>query len=255
LILIFHAFAREVGPLRKRLERTARIGHGQVRGLSAELGGRELALIATGIGPARAREVARHAFELFPQPAIAIATGVAGGLLPELAIADLVLADRLLFADSGAAHSVREHVIAGGHLDAVAQALRQARVAFSTGALFTSPHALATGHEKRRAGELSGAIAVDMETAAIAIEAAERGVPFVALRAISDTAGEDLPRVPMLDKEGRVRTGRLAAHLLTHPRDALKIPAMARNLSRATQALADALEAIARGIDVQRPAD
>ncbi len=250
MILIFHAFNRELGPFRRRLRRTSEIAHDDLRGLHAELSGRKLLLVVTGIGPVRAREAARLAFELFPEPALAIGTGVAGALSADLALADLVLADRLLLAEAGAA---REHPIADGHRDAVARALQRARVAFSSGALFTSPHALATGDEKRRTGELSGAIAVDMETAAIAAEAARRGVPFVALRAIIDTVDEELPRVPIMDKEGRLRPARAAAHLLTHPRDTFRIPAMARSLSRATRALADALEAIALGIDALPP--
>jgi adenosylhomocysteine nucleosidase len=245
LILVFHAFAREVAPFRKRLARISRLGLGEFSALRGEIGGREIALIATGIGPARARDAALRAFDLFENPAIAIGTGVAGGLSPELAIADLVLADRLLLAETVAPHGGREHAVAVAHRQSAARALNQAGIEFTVGALLTLPRAAATGEEKRRAREQSGAIAVDMETAAIAAEAAARGIPFIALRAISDTADEELPRIPMLDKRGRVRTARLAAHLLTHPRDALKIPSMARNLSQAAQVLADALEAIA----------
>jgi adenosylhomocysteine nucleosidase len=39
----------------------------------------------------------------------------------------------------------------------------------------------------------AGSAAVDLETAAVAKVAARRGVPYIAVRAISDTAGESLP--------------------------------------------------------------
>ncbi len=47
--------------------------------------------------------------------------------------------------------------------------------------------------DKRALGLVSGAAALDMESAALALVAREKAVPFVVLRTISDLAGEDLP--------------------------------------------------------------
>ena len=63
-------------------------------------------------------------------------------------------------------------------------ALDAAGIRYTRGALLTVKYALATGAEKRLAAEHTGAVAVDMETAVIAFEAAARGIPFVAMRTI-----------------------------------------------------------------------
>jgi adenosylhomocysteine nucleosidase len=47
--------------------------------------------------------------------------------------------------------------------------------------------------EKEHLGRLSGAIALDMESAAIGSVARAQGVPFAVIRTVSDVAREDLP--------------------------------------------------------------
>jgi len=73
--------------------------------------------------------------------------------------------------------------------------------------------------EKRDLAARSGALAVDMESAAIAAAAAARSVPFLAIRAILDPVEEDL-RIAFdqfLDHRGEPRPGSLARYLFAHP--------------------------------------
>jgi len=109
---------------------------------------------------------------------------------------------------------------------------------------------LATGAEKRRAKKSTGAIAVDMETAAIAAEAAARGIPFVAIRAVLDAVDDEVVGAAMADQDGNVRPLAATSYLLRNPAALLKLPRMIRNLSRATAAIADALTAIAHDGEV-----
>ncbi|MFQ5935375.1 MAG: phosphorylase [Acidiferrobacterales bacterium] len=66
----------------------------------------------------------------------------------------------------------------------------------------------------------TGAVVVDMESAAVARVAKTRGLPFLVIRAISDSAGRRLPSALMdaLDHYGQVRRGRLARAILREPR-------------------------------------
>ena len=61
--------------------------------------------------------------------------------------------------------------------------------------------------------------AVDLESAAFAAAAAARGLPWLILRAISDTATEALPPLlnRCLDEGGAIRRGLLAARLFSQP--------------------------------------
>jgi len=64
----------------------------------------------------------------------------------------------------------------------------------------------------------SGAVAVDMESAAVAAVAQERALPFLAVRAIADPADMALPSAVMraADAHGRINRPVLLAHTLLH---------------------------------------
>jgi adenosylhomocysteine nucleosidase len=242
LIVLFYAFAREIAPLRRRTVERHPIAHPHLHGIRARLHGRELAMIATGIGHARATRTAAHALEEFPGAEMVIATGVAGALSEELRPGDLVLTE-LVVAEALGEDIPRETAIAREHLDSAAAALAARQLRHVRGAMLTAGRVLPGAREKAAARSRTGAVAVDMETAALAAEAARRGVPFVSLRAILDAVGDEIVG-PRIDETGRVRALATAGGLIRNPAALFKIPRMMKNLSVATAALADALEAI-----------
>jgi len=176
---------------------------------------------------------------------LVIGTGVVGALSSGLKPGDLILSDRIMTIDGDGQLSERVITVSESHLRAVGRSLASAGIAYSTGAILTSHRVLATGAEKRRAKESTGAIAVDMETAAIAAEAAVRGLPFVAIRAVLDEVDDEVVGAEMADADGNVRPFAATSYLIRNPATMLKLPKMIRNLSRATAAIADALTAIA----------
>ena len=246
MILIFYAFAREIAPFRRRLRNRQALEHRDLRGLRGELGTTEIAAIATGIGLKRSRDAARRAFELYPRAEIAIGTGVAGALTDTLAPGDLILADRVMAHRSATSEHEHLSTIDAVHLSNLGGILQRAGLSFSSGAILSSHRVLPGSAEKRLARERSGAIAVDMETASLAEEAAERNVPFACLRAIIDQLDDEVVAAGLADESGEVKALAATAHLIRNPGDLLKLPRMMRNLNRATRSLADALEAIAR---------
>jgi hypothetical protein len=76
------------------------------------------------------------------------------------------------------------------------------------GDLLSVPAALESPAEKRAAAAATGAVAVDMESAAIAAVAERARVPFLALRVVVDGADDALPRgaEQWIDEQGRTRT-------------------------------------------------
>jgi adenosylhomocysteine nucleosidase len=245
LILIFYAFAREIAPFKRRLRNRAPLALDGLQGFRAEIDGKQYAVVGHGIGYRRATETSRRTFELIPGAELVIGTGVVGALSSGLKPGDLVLSDRVL-SIHGDGEAAEEVIVAGdANRHAAAHALATAGIAYSTGAILTSHRVLATGAEKRRAKESTGAIAVDMETAAIAAEAAARGLPFVAIRAVLDEVDDEVVGAAMADADGNVRPIAATAYLLRNPGTTLKLPRMMRSLSRATAAIADALTAIA----------
>jgi adenosylhomocysteine nucleosidase len=245
LILLFYAFAREIAPFKRRLRKHAPLALDGLQGFRAEIGGKEFVVVGHGIGHQRATETARRAFKMMPNPELVIGTGVVGALSSGLKPGDLVLSDRILTIHGDG--QVAEQAMPPGdaHIRAAGRSLASAGIAYSSGAILTSHRVLATGAEKRRAKQSTGAIAVDMETAAIAAEAAARGLPFLAIRAVLDELDDEVVGAAMADANGNVRPLAATSFLLRNPAAMLHLPRMMRNLSRATAAIADALTAIA----------
>jgi len=249
LLLIFYAFDRELAPLRRRVAAPRPLGLGDLRGFRGQMGAVEIAAVHTGIGLARARHSASRTFQLLPAPELVIATGVAGGLTEGLRAGDVILADRVIGETGGA---VTTHAIDREHHRRTAHALRRAGLGYASGPLLSAREMLATPADKRAAKDSSGAIAVDMETAALAEESAARGLGFVSVRTVIDEVGDELAKVK-LDPEGRVRGLATLRYLALNPRALLLLPRTMRNMGLANRSLGAALEAIARDLGAPAP--
>ncbi len=245
MILLFYAFAREIAPFKRRVVRRTPLALDGLHGFRAEIGGKQFAVVGHGIGHQRATETARRAFDLIPGADLVIGTGVVGALSSGLKPGDLVLSDRTMTIHADGHVDEQVTAVGDAQLRAVGRSLAIAGLPYSTGAILTSHRVLTTGAEKRRAKEITGAIAVDMETAAIAAEATVRGLPFVAIRAVLDEVDDEIVGAAMADQDGNVKPLAATSFLLRNPATMLKLPRMIRNLSRATAAIADALTAIA----------
>jgi nucleoside phosphorylase len=244
LILLFYAFAREIAPFKRHLENRRPLEHRELRGFRAARGKTEILAIATGMGLAHARRAARRAFELYPDARLAIGTGVAGALTDGLVPGDLVLADRVMVQHDPMTEA--EHLMTiDGELQAqLGGKLKAAGLRFASGGMLSSQRVLSRGVEKRLAGKKTGAIAVDMETAAIAEQARARGIGFTCLRAIIDQVDEEVVGATLTDPGGEVSVLAATTYLLRNPGDLLKLPRMMANLGRATRSLATGLGAI-----------
>ena len=95
------------------------------------------------------------------------------------------------------------------------------RFRVSVGTLAQSNEVLANPASKARFRRECDAVAVDMESAAIAGQADEAKVPFLALRVVLDPADLHLPRcaVRCVDENGQISTTTLLAGLLRFPGD------------------------------------
>jgi adenosylhomocysteine nucleosidase len=114
---------------------------------------------------------------------------------------------------------------------------------FHAGAIASVERVAQTAAEKRRLKE-TGAIAVEMEAAALLDRARRWGVPFYCVRAVSDTAGEDfvLDLNAARDREGRFQPVRIVAQALRHPLTGIsELLRLRRNAERAVKALGEFL--------------
>lgn len=200
---------------------------GLVCGLRAEaalLARRPRLLVAVGLGPERA---AAEAHDLLRRGARALVSfGTAGGLDPALRAGSLVLPERVV-APGGAILPVDP-----------ALALRLGRRPVQ-GTLASVGAAVVTAAAKAALRAATGAVAVDLESAAVAAVAHDAGVPFAALRVVLDKADRALPPAALagLAPDGGTRPLSVLAALLRRPQDLPGLVALARAQGRALGAL------------------
>jgi adenosylhomocysteine nucleosidase len=89
-------------------------------------------------------------------------------------------------------------------------------------------------------------VAVDMESAYLAEAAEWRGIPFLAIRVVSDTAAEPWARrgSTFLAPDGRIKPTAVAALLLRHPSWTVPMLHLASRLRIATRRLARTIQAL-----------
>jgi adenosylhomocysteine nucleosidase len=199
---------------------------GQARqGLTATLGrlaGEEVALLATGDGPAAAA-AGLEALLAAVRPRRLLVVGVAGGLTPGLAEGALVAARRVVDAGGRAVPrdpdaSWLDAALAGG---AVGGAVISADHIVAGPAARLAVLRQALGGVAAVPGEARPPVAtVDLESAAYARVAAAWSLPYLVVRAVLDTAEEELPLdfEACRDAGGRVSNARVVLRALLRPR-------------------------------------
>jgi hypothetical protein len=117
------------------------------------------------------------------------------------------------------------------------------------GALAHSSVVLSGPAEKAALFLKSGAAAADMESYEVAEVAERRGIPFVALRAIADTAHDTVPSVGIasMGTDGRARVGAAVLGAITHPWQIPGLMRLGAQTARAKEALSELARARAPG--------
>jgi nucleoside phosphorylase len=194
----------------------------------ALLGGGSL-LAVSGIGRAAAEAAARALIESGVSALITF--GMAGGLDPALKPGSVVLPRELISSEG------KRYAACQSWREGVASAVSPLR-AVTEGNLLTSAYAIDTPAEKAAAFHRTGAVAVDMESAAVAEVAAQHNLPFIAARVIVDTAADRLPRaVVAASRGGRVHFGRLLAGMVLAPREIAALFGLAQRYRIAMRSL------------------
>ena len=141
-----------------------------------------------------------------------ISFGVAGGLDPSLKPGDIVLATEVVAGDDRwlAGLSLNEDLIAG-------MALRRRRII--RGGLAGAEEVVVAKARKAALWLQTGAAAVDMESHIAAAYAADAGLPFAALRVISDSAHRSLPSLAKtaIRPDGKVDLRKILSGVARNP--------------------------------------
>ena len=168
-------------------------------------------LAVSGADSARAAESAGRLIAAGAQALLSF--GIAGALSPALRPGRLLLPSRVILPDGGSLETDprwRDGLTAG---------LEGAGLEAEAGPLLGSAKAVTTPQAKAALFERHGALAVDMESHAVAAAAQATGLPFLVLRSVADPAERALPGWAMTatGADGRVKLGTAITALCRRP--------------------------------------
>ena len=137
--------------------------------------------------------------------------GLAGGLAPALRPGDVVMATHVTAGDA-------QYDISFDWLEAVSSKLAGA-IRIQCGAIAGMDRVLTKSADKAALHAIGDALSVDMESHIAASYAQRHGLPFAALRAISDPVTRSLPDIAAeaLTRDGNVDLSKVLGGLVRHP--------------------------------------
>jgi len=201
VIVLSFALPEESKGVVRHIAGATRSGPATLPVIVGTLAGRQVVVIHTGMGMDSAAGRVESLLDGHT-PSLWIAAGFGGALSPDLKIGDIVAAGN--FSDPGLLAAIADITVFPAR----------------TGSLVTVKEVIETAQAKKDLGRHTGAIVVDMETAAVHRLCTARGIPMLALRAVSDTACQDVP-VPAAvwfdTQRQRPRPLALVLYLATHP--------------------------------------
>ncbi len=215
MIGIFAALKRELKPIKACLPDLDEFQESGVLFSIGHLNQLTVVLIQTGIGWNRAVSAAQIAAARFPLR-LYISTGFAAALQDSIRVGDLVIGQKVL---SLVPLDHKVFICDGTFTQSAGTAAKAFPGTAFFGPLITVGQIVGRVEEKRAIAWESQAIALDMETAAVAYVAEQRRIPFIAVRAVSDVLEEELGLDGnlFLTDQGTFRWLRGIRYLVSHP--------------------------------------
>jgi adenosylhomocysteine nucleosidase len=217
IVAAMTAEARALGPVVRRVGNVSHLRNGSLMAVS-------------GMGAVAAEAAAVQLIEAGASALMSF--GLAGGLDPALAAGNMVFPNEVISRGGASLLTSTEW------RDRVSAAV-QGLGPVCAGKLLTSAQAIESIADKAAAFRDTGAVAVDMESVAIARVAAAHHLPFVTVRVIVDTAADVLPRAVMsTSSSGQVRIWRLLGAIALDPAELGALIRLAGRYRTATRRLA-----------------
>jgi adenosylhomocysteine nucleosidase len=204
LIAILVAVRQELRPILRRAHATHAVRQEHLDFHEGTLAGQPVALLALGVGKECARIAAEMTIKCY-RPDLVIAAGFGGGLQSGVRNGDIVIGTEVLDlrVDDGKdvawrfSHRLSRH-----------DELFDAGADFHIhhGKILTTDEMVLRSKTKLRLGKATGALAVDMETSAVAAVCAAHETDLLGVRCITDNDHENLPRTSRSRLRPRART-------------------------------------------------
>lgn len=231
---IVAALPIEMGAFLDRCEHQRKYSGGGFVFRGGRYDGIRIVVAESGLGFAKARKATQALLDAHT-PHWLLSCGFAGGLLPQMKIGDIVIADSLLDTHGQQLNvdvnmpADREHGLFVGRVLTVDRMVRKVE-------------------EKRALAEEFGAIAVEMESLAVAQVARDRGTRFLTVRAISDDLSADLPPevLSVVGSTGTMRLGAALGSIWKRPGSVKEMWQLRESAMKASEQLASFLDGVVK---------
>ncbi len=245
---VFTATRWELNAVRRALRVDGERRVAGSRCLFGRSGNHRLWLFQVGVGVDKASAVCREALATQPLD-LAVSSGFACALIPSQ-IGELLIGTEVVHRGDASEPSGPVDVLpcSGFHVKMALDAAKRADVPARTGRFVTVSRVLWRAWEKGDIAAGTGAIGLDMESAAIGAAARDRQVPFLVVRAVSDLQDEDLPLDfnRCLTPAGWMRG---AAACLIRPSRLLGLSRLGAHCATASKRITTFFQAFADGLD------
>jgi adenosylhomocysteine nucleosidase len=213
MITIFAAMPYEVEAC---LGALAPVRDDSLGGVAVKRGGSGL-VCHTGMG--RTAERAIRSVLAHVSPRVILSVGTSGGLNADLEVGDVVLCDRVDQASQPLSGAPAATVRSDAALIALAEeAGRQAALSLRVGGAVTVDEVAWGPEEKRLLRDWGGHDVVEMESYWAGRAAADLGLPFLAVRVVTDGADATIPDIPgLMNDDGTMNQKELLAYTAAHP--------------------------------------
>lgn len=237
---IVYATKMELSPFLHRCDRVRKYTGGPFVFHGGRLGDIKVALVRCGMGFASARRATQALLDAH-SPRWVISAGFSGALHPSLHVSDIVVATSLVDM-----HGQELHV----DLKMPADPAKGLHV----GRLLTVDHMVRKVTEKEELGQQHGALAVDMESLAVAQVCRESKTRFLAVRVVSDDLAADLPPeiLTVVGSSGTVRLGAALASIWKRPGSVKEMWRLREQSTHAAERLAKFLDGVVEQLHAAR---
>ena len=227
---IVSALPIELGQFLDRCERVKHYRGNDLVFRGGRYDGIRVVVAESGMGFARARKATRALIDAH-SPRWVLSCGFSGALQPDMKLGHIVMANEI----------VDQH---GQHVDINLSLPSDEEHGLYVGRILTADELVRTVADKQALHEQYQAIAVDMESLAVAQVAGESKTGFMAVRVISDDMSADLPPevLSIIGDTGAVRLGAALTSIVKRPesfKDMLHLRANAQSAARSLATFLD----------------
>ena len=198
-------------------------------------------LVKSGMGLENAASAANVLIKTL-KPALIVNFGFCGGVKPGPQVGDIIVAHRILL-NRDTLFSPQSGIVeedAKLLSRSLADSLADRGFTVYGGAFITCADIKSKAEMARSIPSWANNPVLEMETAAVALTAARGGVPFIALRVVTDDAGEELDFTigELTDERMNIRIGKVLMAVARKPRIIPQMLRLSKNSGRAGENLA-----------------